>query len=168
VGAFRRYLHELPVWGRASAVIEIAGGDKIGGVGLDWRTVAAEPLDRAKVLAPELAARAVLNDLHTRLPGGEFGDDDFEVGMFSLGYLSQPKRRAQSVFAPVYVAMLERRGWTSTNYLVVVHGSEKVYESVCRPNGVPPREALKPQPGTGKVKLPRASGWDPLAKPAQC
>ena len=168
VGAFRRYLHDLPVWGRASAVVEIAGGDRIGGVGVDWRTVAAEPIDRAKVLAPEMAARAVLNDLHSRLPGGEFSDDDFDVGMFSLGYLSLPKRRAQSVFAPVYVAMLERRGWTSTNYLIVVHGSEKVYESVCRPNTLPPRDAVKSQSGTGKAKLPHASGWNPLAKPAPC
>jgi len=168
VGAFRRYLHDLPVWGRASAVVELAGDGRIAGVGVDWRTVAAEPVDRAKVLAPEAAARAVLNDLESRLPGGEFGDDDFDVAMFGLGYLSLPKRRAQSVFAPVYVAMLERRGWTTTNYVIAVPGSEKVYESVCRPNRLPPRDAVKAQPGAGKAGPPRAPGWDPLAPAPPC
>jgi hypothetical protein len=168
VGAFRRYLHDLPVWGRASAVVELAGDDRLAGAGVDWRTVAAEPIDRAKVIAPEAAARAVINDLGSRLPGGEFGDDDFDVAMFSLGYLSLPKRRAQSVFAPVYVAMLVRRGWTTTNYVIAVPGSEKVYESVCRPNQAPPRDATKSQPGTGKSGPPRASAWNPLATPPSC
>jgi hypothetical protein len=164
VGAFRRYLHELPVWGRASVVVELAAQERIAGVSIDWRTVAAEPFDRVKTLPPEVAARAVLNDLHSRLPGSEFTDEDFEVGMFGLGYLSLPKRRAQSVFAPVYVAMLERRGWTTMNYLIVVSGADKTYESVCRMNVLPPREALRPQGAPG-VKPPRKSGWDPLQKP---
>jgi hypothetical protein len=168
VGAFRRHLHNLPVWGRASVVVEIAAQDRIGGIGIDWRTVAAEPFDRAKVISPEEAARAVMGDLNSRLPGGELTDDDFDVGMFSLGYISLPKRRAQSVFAPVYVAMLERRGWTSMNYVIVVNGTGKVYESVCRPNTLQPRDAIKPQPGSGNGKRPRASAWDPSSKPAPC
>jgi hypothetical protein len=166
VGAFRRYLHELPVLGRASVFVEVAGNDSIGGVGIDWRPIAPEPFDRVKVIDPERAARAVLGDLNGRLPGGEFTDEDFEVGMFSLGYVSMPKRREQSVFAPVYVAMLERRGWGSTNYVIVVNGSEIAYESLCRTPTLPPRDAVKPQPGT----KPRrdAPGWDPLAKRQGC
>ena len=165
VGAFRRYLHDLPVWGRASAVVEVAGDGKIGGIGIDWRPAAREPVDRAKIIDPERAAQAVLGDLNGRIPGGEMGDDDFDVAMFSLGYVSLPKRRPQSVFAPVYVAMLERRGWTTMNYVIVVDASETMYESYCRPTSSSPGDATKPQPGSDKAKQPRAPGWDPLVKP---
>ncbi len=168
VGAFRRYLHELPVWGRASAFVEIAGDDRIGAVGVDWRPVAPEPFDRVKVIDPERAARAVLSDLNGRLPGGEFTDEDFEVGMFGLGYVSLAKRRDQSVFAPVYVAMLERRGWSSTNYIIIVSGSEIDYESLCRHPTSPPRDAVKPQPGSKRDPRRGAPGWDPMAKPKGC
>jgi hypothetical protein len=110
VGAFRRYLYELPVWGRASAFVEIAGDDRIAAVGLDWRPLAGDAIDHVKINSPEQGARAVLSDLNGRLAGTEFSTEDFTVGMFGLGYLSLPKRRVQTVFAPVYVAMLERLG----------------------------------------------------------
>jgi hypothetical protein len=164
VGAFRRYLRELPVWGRASAVIEIAGDELIGGIGIDWRRILAEPLDQTKVIDPERAARAVMGDLNGRLPGGELGDDDFEVAMFSLGYMSLPKRRVQGIFAPVYVAMLERRGWTTMNYVIVVNASETMYGDIGRPSSFPPRDAAKPEPGAAKGKSSRAFGWSPLGK----
>lgn len=168
VGAFRRYVHDLPVWGRASAFVEIAGEGQIGAVGVDWRPIAPEPFDRVKVIDPEQAARAVLSDLNGRLPGGEFTDEDFEVGMFGLGYISMPKQREQSVFAPVYVAMLERRGWGSTNYIIVVSGSEIAYESLCRTAMSPPRDAVKPQPGVKPGAQRSAPGWDPMAQPNAC
>jgi hypothetical protein len=168
VGAFRRYLHDLPVWGRASAFVELAGENRIGAVGLDWRPIVAEPFDRVKVIAPEQAARAVLGDLNGRLPGGSFGEEDFDVGLFSLGYLSMPKRHEQSVFAPVYVAQLERRGWSSTNYIIIVGGSETAYESYCRKTSSPPRDAAKPKPGDKPAKPQGGHGWDPMAKPKLC
>ena len=58
----------------------------------------------------------VVADLDGRLPGGG-SPTRLRRPMFSLGYVSLPKRRAQDVFAPVYVAMLERHGWTSMNYV---------------------------------------------------
>lgn len=143
VGAFRRYVDDLPVWGRASAVVELARENRVGGVGIDWRPIASEPIDRARVIDPERAARAVLADLAGRLPGSEIADEDFEVVMFSLGYLSLPKRRAQGVLAPVYVAMLKRRGWTTMNHVIVVNGAEKMYESVARLTAAPPRDAVR-------------------------
>ena len=141
IGAFRRYLGDLPVWGRASVVVELAGGHKIGGIGVDWRRIESTPIDRAKVLDPERAAHAIVGDLNGRLPGAEFGDKDFDVTLFSLGYISLPKRRVQGIFAPVYVAMLEHNGWSTMNYMVVVNGSEKIYEDVCRLNAAAPRDA---------------------------
>ena len=144
IGAFRRYLGDLPVWGRASVVVELAGGDKLGGVGVGaWRPIAPEPIDRAKVLDPERGARAVIADLNGRLPGGEFSSKDFDVALFSLGYISMPKRRAQGIFAPIYVALLERHARTTMNHVVVVNGSEKVYEDVCRLNVAPPKDAAR-------------------------
>ena len=143
IGAFRRYIGDLPVYGRASVVVELAGEQKIGGAGVDWRPVATEAFDSAKVLDPERAARAVTADIGGRMPGTEVTDKHFEVTMFSLGYISLPKRRAQGVFAPVYVAMLERRGWTTLNHVIVVNGSEKVYEDIGRLNAAPPRETVR-------------------------
>ena len=143
VGAFRRYVNDLPVWGRASVVVELAAGGKVSAAGVDWRPIAPEPLDRAKVLDPERGARAILADIAGRLPGGEFTDKDFDVALFSLGYLSLPKRRAQGVLAPVYVAILERRGWTTMNHVVAVPATEKVYESIARIVAMPPRETLR-------------------------
>ncbi len=142
IGAFRRYVYDLPVYGRASVVVELAGGDKIGGAGVDWRPIGHEPLDRAKVLDPERAARAIVADIGGRLPGGEYTDKDFDVALFSLAYISLPKRRAQGLFAPVYVAMLERHGWTTMNHVVVVNGSEKVYENIGRVAAAPPLEVI--------------------------
>ncbi len=144
IGAFRRHIGELPVYGRASVVIELAGDEKIGGVGVDWRPIASEVVDRAKILDPERAARAIMADIGGRVPGGEVGDKDFDVTMFSLGYISLPKRRAQGLLAPVYVAMLERVGWTTMNHVVVVNGTEKVYENIGRLNASPPRDAARP------------------------
>ena len=146
IGAFRRYLGDLPVWGRASVVVELAGGHKIGGVGVDWRRVEPTPIDRAKILDPERAAQAVMADMNGRLPGSEFGDKAFEVTLFSLGYISLPKRRVQGTFAPVYVAMLESTGWSTINHMVVVNGSEKAYEDVCRSNAAPPQEFVRTRP----------------------
>jgi hypothetical protein len=144
IGAFRRYVGDLPVYGRASVVIELAGDAKIGGVAVDWRPLATEVFDRAKVLDPEHAARAIVADIGGRVPGGEIGDKDFDVTMFSLGYISLPKRRAQGLLAPVYVAMLERVGWTTMNHVIVVNGTEKVYENIGRLNASPPRVTARP------------------------
>jgi hypothetical protein len=115
----------------------------VSGVGVDWRPVAPEPVDRAKIIDPERAARAILADLAGRLPGGEFTDKDFDVALFSLGYLSLPKRRAQGMLAPVYVALLERRGWSMINHVVAVPATEKIYESVARIVAMPPRETIR-------------------------
>ena len=41
-------------------VVELAGGHKIGGIGVDWRRIESTPIDRAKVLDPERAAHAIV------------------------------------------------------------------------------------------------------------
>lgn len=143
VGAFRRHVHDLPVWGRASVVIGLAGGERVSGIGIDWRPIASEAVDHAKIIDPERAARAVLAELAGRLPGGEFTGKDFDVALFSLGYLSMPKRRAQGMLTPVYVAMLTRRAWTTMNHVIAVTATEKIYESVARLVAVPPRETIR-------------------------
>lgn len=142
VGAFRREIAGLPVWGRASAFVELAGSDTISAVGVDWRPVHPRAVDEVKLIEPERAARAIVGDLNGRLPGG-FDEKAFEVTMFSLGYMSLPKRRQQGSFAPVYVALIERRGWSSMNYVVTVNASEDVHETLCRTASRPPADAIK-------------------------
>jgi len=92
---------------------------------------------------PAATPRVGSNDLAGRLPGGEFTGKDFDVALFSLGYLSMPKRRAQGMLTPVYVAMLTRRAWTTMNHVIAITATEKIYESVARLVAVPPRETIR-------------------------
>jgi hypothetical protein len=167
VGAFRRYIEDIPVWGRASAFVEVAGDGRASALGVDWRAVEPEPLDRVKVLAPEVAARAVLGELAGRMPGREPNEEDYAVAGFDFGYFSLPKRRDQGVFAPVYAARLERRGWASSNAIIVVGGSETRYASICRIPVAPPDAGPKARPGL-RGKPRGGEGWNPLAPPPTC
>lgn len=150
VGAFRRKLDGLPVLGRASAVIELAESNSIAGIGVDWRPVSEGPVDEVKLIDPEQAARAVIGDIDGRFPGRDCRGADFDVAMFRLGYMSLPKRREQAHFAPVYVALLERRGWSSMNYAVTVGASMSVHEQFCRTANLPPIDARMRRPGVGR------------------
>lgn len=147
VGAFRRYLHDLPVWGRASVFIKLGGDGIVEAAGIDWRPHDPEPVDQVKPIDPERAAAAVVGELAVATPGETERDDHYAVELFSLGYLSLAKRREQAYLQPVYVAMLRATGWATLNRLVVVPASVTPYEPISRPVAAPPRGAGKPEPG---------------------
>jgi hypothetical protein len=151
VGAFRRYITDIPVWGRASVFTKLAQKGQLDAFGVDWRPVNEDPLAWADVIDPEDGAKRVLEELQTTLPGGSFTVEDFEPELFSMGYLSLPKRRAQTVMQPVWVAMLRARGWTSMSHLIVVPALTTPYESICRPIQLPPLEKVKP---IGRISKP--------------
>ena len=54
VGAFRRYINEVPVYGRASSFIRLAGDNMIESVGIDWRQINEKPIDNPKIIDPKI------------------------------------------------------------------------------------------------------------------
>ena len=148
VGAFRRYIGGMPVWGRASIFAHIAAEGQIAAAGADWRPIVEQAVDSAKVLSPEDGAVRVLQELQTFLPDKIFTRRDYTPAFFSLGYISLPKRRAQSVMQPVYVAMFNPVGtFPSVGRLIVVPAGLKTYESIARTVVTPPLGAHRPAPG---------------------
>jgi hypothetical protein len=144
VAAFRRYVHDLPVLGRASVFVQVAGADQIDSAGVDWRPVDAAAFDYVKVITADDAAARMISDLQSRIPGSELSPDDVDISMFALGYFSLPKRRSQAALTPVYVAMVSTRGWGTLNHLLVTSASELEYETYSRvAQAPPPREAVK-------------------------
>ena len=146
VGSFRRYLNELPVWGRASAFVQLAGDNFIAAAGVDWRPACDDPIDYATTIPPEDAADRIIKQLSSGIPGGVVSVKDYAAEMFSLGYLSLPKRQQQAFLQPVYVAAFQGQGETTLNRMIIIHASDLEYESICRVAQAPPRETVKPQP----------------------
>lgn len=144
VGAFRRYIRDLPVFGRASVFIKLAGEGVVEAAGMDLRVRHGTPIDNAKVIQPEAAAERIVAELSSGMTGQNVGLEHYNPEMFALGYFSLPKRRAQAFFQPVYVAMLRSVGWTTLNRLIVIPGSFQQYESIARIVASPPLDKIKP------------------------
>ncbi len=158
VGAYRRSLDGLAVWGRASVFVQLASEGLVSQAGVDWRPVVREPLDRANVVDPEKAARRIVMELQSFMPGGRVTVDDYLPEQFSLGYLSLPKRRPQTVMQPVWVARFRPVGRIGIARLIVLPAST-VYEPVARAVSVPPADHEKPTPARPEkgpqVQVPR-------------
>jgi hypothetical protein len=101
-------------------------------VGIDWRDRIEEPVDHAKLIDPDEAIHRVLAELAATTPGRRPRVDDYEPLLFSAGYFSLPKRRAQAYLQPVYVAALRARGEMTMSRLIVVPGTATPYESISR------------------------------------
>jgi hypothetical protein len=129
VGAFRRFINEIPVYGRASSFIRIAGSSLIESVGIDWRQIKERPIDNAKIIKPEIAAEKILDDLSSTLPDKVITSEDYKPQFFALGYFSKPKRLQQNYMQPVYIAIFQDLGWTAWKRLVVIPATEHIYES---------------------------------------
>jgi hypothetical protein len=120
VGAFRRYLHGLPVLGRASVHVGLAGRMVVTRWGIDWRQVSENAVAEAHVVDPKEGAKRVMDDLQWRRPEKPFTLKDFEPASFTLGYLSQSRRSEQFVMQPAWVAVLRPRGSTTMGQVVAV------------------------------------------------
>jgi hypothetical protein len=132
LGAFRRYLHGLPVLGRASVHVGVGGNSQITRWGIDWRRVGSKPFTQTEVITPEEGAKRVLNDLWWRRPERPFTLKDFEPRSFTLGYLSLSRRRAQFVMQPVWVAVLAPSGGTTMGHVIAVPAAPQAFESIDR------------------------------------
>lgn len=133
VAAFRRYIGDLPVWGRASVFVKLADHDLVEAAGVDWRERVDEPIDHAQVIDPDEAVHRVLAELAAAMSGRWPTARDYAPEFFSVGYFSLPKRRAQGLLQPVYVAGLRARGGDTTlSRLIVIPAAVAQYESIGR------------------------------------
>ena len=145
VGAFRRYLGDMPVWGRASASVELAAESEVAAASVDWRPVVDEPFDTATVLSPKEGAARILAELQISLPDARYTQKDYTPDSFSLGYFSLPRRCAQTVMQPVYVAMFKPvQPFPSIGRFIVVPAAPHPYELIGRRAEPPPLTSRNP------------------------
>ncbi|MFZ3146050.1 hypothetical protein [Methanothrix sp.] len=130
VGAFRRYLHGFPVWGGASAYAMIAGDNIIDSAGLDYRPCIENPIDRAGIIDPQEAAELIIKKLSQDI--GRSNLENYIPEMFSLGYLSLPKRRRQAFMQPVYAGVFRTIDKMNPSRFVALPALEVPYESIFR------------------------------------
>lgn len=128
LGAFRRYLHGLPVLGRASIHVALGGGSVVTRWGIDWRRVRTKPIAETEIISPEKGAKRVLDDLFWRRPERPFTLADFEVDAFTLGYLSLSRRRLQFVMQPAWLAVLAPRAPMTMGTIVAVPAAPQSFE----------------------------------------
>jgi hypothetical protein len=133
VGAFRHYVRDLPVYGRASGTIEVAAEGRLASASVSLRrftgdesgkTVAKPAVRRPEVAAQDVAVRVVSafgapEDLKSTRLVAEW---------FRFGYLSLSRRLTQRVLAPFYIASvaLDRENEASA-HVIAVPGSDEQF-----------------------------------------
>ncbi len=132
LSSFRRYLHGLPVLGRASVHVGVAAGLQVVRWGIDWRRVQPKPFAETPVISPEEGAARVTADLWWRRAERPFTLKDFTPQAMALGYLSLSRRRQQFVMQPCWVAVLKPTGGMSTGHVVAVPAAPRAFEPIDR------------------------------------
>jgi hypothetical protein len=128
IGAFRRFIHDLPVWGGASAYVMLAGNNIIDSAGLDYRQCIKDPIDHVEIIEPQVAAESIIKKLAEEI--GRSNLNSYSPEMFSLGYFSLPKRRKQVFMQPMYTAVFKAIDQMNPGRLVVIPALEAPYESI--------------------------------------
>ncbi|MFI6739257.1 hypothetical protein ACIBI9_40580 [Nonomuraea sp. NPDC050451] len=131
IGAFRHVTRGLPVYGRASATVELAAAGRLASVSVSarrfvddggGRTVATPESRRPAAAAKEVAGRIVkaFGDLE------ELKDVRLVPEWFRFGYLALGRRRSQAVLAPFYVASIsvDRPEAEASAHVIAVPGTE--------------------------------------------
>jgi hypothetical protein len=137
LGSLRRYVHGLPVLGRASIHVAVGAGNEVTRWGVDWRPRDGDAVAEAEVIDPDEGARRILAELRTRSAERKGRDDVSEPERMTLGYLSMPRRVEQRVLQPVWVAILPPRKATTIGMVVAVPAAPSAFE----PLGFPGRLA---------------------------
>ena len=132
VGAYRHYVNELPVWGAASVAVKVAGEGKLDSVQVQMREPTGEVIDRPEILRPEQAARQIALQLEGLMGKSDVTIDEIAKPQWlRFGYFSLPKRKAQRLLAPVYVASISIKGEDLQAYMFAVSATEKAYLPLC-------------------------------------
>ncbi|MEO7497526.1 MAG: hypothetical protein ABIT83_14135 [Massilia sp.] len=133
VGAYRQVVDGLPVLGAASVALRLAGNGALDMLSVQARPSAAEVLEKAAIIAPELAARQLSFQLVSLLgPVRDLPEDVIESQSMQFGYLNLGKRKAQRLLAPAYVAQVVlRHKMERQAYILAVAATEKTYLPIC-------------------------------------
>jgi hypothetical protein len=133
--AFRRYVRGLPVLGRASINVTLGGANAaVTRWGIDWRRVGGKAIGETDVVEPAEGARRALADLQRRRPERPVTLADFKPRALQLGYVSLPRRQAQSLLEPAWVAILDPAGkQTSMGEVIAVPAVPDRSEPLFRP-----------------------------------
>ncbi len=128
VGSLRRYLHGLPVLGRASVHVALAGEQEVTKWGVDWRVCDGDAFTETKVVDPDEGAKRVLAELRNCQP--ESGKSlDLEPEQMTLGYISMPRRYEQRVLQPAWVARFRPKGGSTMGVVIAVPASPTAFET---------------------------------------
>lgn len=132
VGAYRLFVRDVPVWGPASLAIKLAGNAELDRLDVQVRETTSEVIDRVTVIRPDQAAHTMIQRMSTL-----WGNTKFSLGeivrdaSLRFGYFSLPRRKAQSLLAPVFVASIRTNGEEPMARQLIIAASEKDYLSVC-------------------------------------
>lgn len=129
VGSLRRYLHGLPVLGRASVHVALGGRHEVTKWGVEWRLRDSDAFTETELVDPDEGARRVLAALRNRQP--ESGTPpDLEPEEMTLGYLSMPRRYEQRVLQPAWVARFRPTGASTMGVVVAVPAAPAAFEPI--------------------------------------
>lgn len=133
VGAFRHSVADIPVLGAASLALRLAGNGAVDALSVQVRPSAGERIDTAKIIAQELAARQLTQQLVSLLgtPKEQLPGDVIESAVLYFGYLDLGKRKAQQLLAPAFVAQVVlRHKLEKQAYVLAVPATEKTYQPI--------------------------------------
>jgi len=141
IGAYRHFIGELPVLGPASMAVKLASEGRVDTLSLLVRGSTGEVVDHPDVLRPEIAARQIAGQLRALMGKSKINlEEAAKPEWMQFGYLSLPKRKAQRVLAPIYIAAVSIEGQQEAQaYLLGVSATEVAY----MPLGAVPIEAPK-------------------------
>lgn len=138
IGAYRHVVHGLPVWGPASAAVQVAADSEIDTIRVFIRSTTGSTIDTTRPIEPREAARQVVRQLSALVPESDrsFSETATPVS-FRFGYLNLSKHTPQTLLPPVYVAEVNTDGTDPMSYLAVVPATEKEYLPVPRVGSAP-------------------------------
>jgi hypothetical protein len=129
VGSYRQVVRGLPVYGRASATLELTGALRPAALSVSTRRFSRDgggaTLAKVDTRHPGEAAREIAERIGKATGGLE---PQIAPQFFRFGYLSLSRRRPQSLLAPVFVAALSVEGGGDRErsaHLVAVAGSDE-------------------------------------------
>jgi len=137
VSSFRRYLHGLPVLGRASVHVGLGAGPQVTQWSVEWRRVRPEPFVETPIISAEEGAERVLTQMASLRPGKPFTSKDLKVQDFILGYMSFSPRVPQRVMQPVWVAVLAPLGKFNMGHVVAIPAAPQPFEPLARGPVIP-------------------------------
>jgi len=134
VGAYRHSTHGIPVYGRASATVELAAGGRLASMSFSSRrfvddgggkTVAIPEVRKPSAAAKDVAAMVV------KAFGGleELKETRLVPERFQFGYLALGRRRAQALLAPFYIASIgvDSPEAEASAHVIAVPGSDEQF-----------------------------------------